>query len=277
MKPKISRLSTLASVLIGVGASVTAHAAELFFDGTSNTDPGNGASAGVGGTWNTTLTNWDVGAVPHVAWNNTTNAADTAVFGNLGNSAVTVTAGTVSAGGLKFSSTGGGTTTRWTLSTGPITLADGATVDGSAMDSKREATISLNAVLTGGGANGLSFIGGSTINGVAYASNFNSLTQTPRVNCLSLGGANTFTGPVTITNVVEAPNQGGSVKAFGAVSNDVTLKERALLAFSQATYSFGHKLIIDGINNAVTTHNTSTVFTLSGDVVSKNGASDVFW
>lgn len=262
-------------------APLCTQAGTLWFDGTGNADPGDGASSGLGGSWNTTTTNWDVGfGLPHVAWDNTANSGDTAAFGNLGNSAATVTVGTVSAGGLDFSSTGGGTTTRWTLSGGALTLGSGATINASAMDSRREASISLNAVLTGDVGSGLTLMGGGTINGVAYESSFNSLTTTPRVNCLSVGGANTFTGPVTISNVVElggATVALGRFPSLGASGKNVTLSQGTLELFNQGTFTFDHNLIVDGINNAVATHNTSSYYTLSGSLSSKNGSSDVFW
>ena len=74
------RLALIA--LLALTAS-SASADTYWFDGTINNvaGNGNGVSAGVSGTWNTTLTNWDRGAaLSHVAWPNL--STDTAVFGD---------------------------------------------------------------------------------------------------------------------------------------------------------------------------------------------------
>jgi len=101
-------------------ATVPAQAATLYWDGgtVDAGDPGDGASAGGAGTWNTTIKNWDAGAGPHVAWINSNN--DTAIFGG---TAGTVTLGTnVQVGGLRFDTSG------YTIS-GPYSLIFGATSD----------------------------------------------------------------------------------------------------------------------------------------------------
>lgn len=92
----------LTSSIAALLAGASAHAATLFYDGTSANvaGNGNGASAGGPGTWNTTILNWDAGASPHVAWSN--SFADTATFGGTG-AAVTV-GGTVQVGTLNIAS-----------------------------------------------------------------------------------------------------------------------------------------------------------------------------
>ena len=68
------------AVLMGLVAP-PAQAATLWWDGGRTNIPanGNGASQGGSGIWNTTIRNWDAGAVPHANWVNANN--DTAVFG----------------------------------------------------------------------------------------------------------------------------------------------------------------------------------------------------
>ena len=71
----------IALPLMALGLLGSTHGADRFWDGTAGnivTD-GNGVSTYAAGTWNTTLTNWDAGAAPHVAWNNAN--VDTAIFG----------------------------------------------------------------------------------------------------------------------------------------------------------------------------------------------------
>jgi autotransporter-associated beta strand protein len=85
-------LSSSLAILIATPAFTCdrASAANRWWDGGTTDIAGNGDGVGTGGTgtWNTTLTNWDAGAAPHVAWNNAGN--DTAIFGG--------TAGTVTLG-----------------------------------------------------------------------------------------------------------------------------------------------------------------------------------
>ena len=78
--------------------SATAQSADLTWD--TSTDPGvQGGSA----TWSTTAANWTTdGGDTNIAWDNTANAADTAVF-SLGNGRVTIP-GAISLGGIRVSS-----------------------------------------------------------------------------------------------------------------------------------------------------------------------------
>ena len=107
----------LAISIAALLAGVTSQAATLFYDGTNANvaGNGNGASAGTAGTWNTTILNWDIGAVAHVAWSN--SFADTATFGGTG-AAVTV-GGTVRVGTLNIASNS------YTFNTGTIDFGSG--------------------------------------------------------------------------------------------------------------------------------------------------------
>lgn len=78
-------MKRFASILIAMAVMLTAGmagAATLFWDGGTTNIPGNGdgASQGGAGTWNTTTQNWDAGASPHVAWDNTANSNDTVIL-----------------------------------------------------------------------------------------------------------------------------------------------------------------------------------------------------
>ncbi|MCX6876784.1 MAG: autotransporter-associated beta strand repeat-containing protein, partial [Verrucomicrobia bacterium] len=99
-------------------AAGTLQAGTLWWDG-GTTDigaNGDGLSAGGGGTWNTTIMNWDQGAgQPHLAWDNATN--DTAVFGGSGG---TITLETdITLGGLQFEGTSSTRVSGGTLNFGP--------------------------------------------------------------------------------------------------------------------------------------------------------------
>ena len=85
--------------------------------GNCNTDSGGGA-----GTWNTTLLNWDAGAVPHVAWSSAVN--DTAIFAGTG--ALVTVAEPVTVGGVTFSSSG------YTFSGSTVQIAAGGLFKGTA-------------------------------------------------------------------------------------------------------------------------------------------------
>jgi autotransporter-associated beta strand protein len=107
MKPKSSLRAFLLgcrSLLAVLFVSHSASAANRWWEGGSVDLAGNGNSASTGGagTWNTTLLNWDAGAVPRVAWNNAGN--DTAIFGGTAG-AVALTA-PITVGGLTFNTIG---------------------------------------------------------------------------------------------------------------------------------------------------------------------------
>ncbi|MBN8460033.1 MAG: autotransporter-associated beta strand repeat-containing protein [Verrucomicrobia bacterium] len=281
MKPRINCLSSLAAaVFISFGANIVAPAARagtLYFDGgTANIGTnGDGASAGLGGTWNTALTNWDQGnGLAHIAWDNTPDAGDTAVFANLGNSNQTVSASSVNAVDLVFS-TGAttGTSTRWTLS-GTVTLGDTvskkASLDASAVVSGGSTSLNVTGVLSGDVSGGLSLTGGNVHGANTYSAYFNQLNPT-RVNNLVLNNTMTFTGPVTIKNAVEIQGLTGAAgtrfKALGAATNDVILDDGTLFLYTSGGV-FDHRIIVAGLdgNNALNLNNGNPAATVSADV-----------
>jgi autotransporter-associated beta strand protein len=96
-----------------------------YWDGGTTNIPGDGdgVSAGGGGTWNTTTLNWDGGAIPHVAWANT--SASKAVFG--GAPGTVALSGSASVSNIAFTSTSGG----YDIQGGTLNFASGATISNS--------------------------------------------------------------------------------------------------------------------------------------------------
>jgi hypothetical protein len=116
----------------------------------NNTTPpaGNGA-----GPWDTTTAHWDNGA-SDVLWPN--SLSDTAVFGlggAIGNSAslVTVDAGGVQVGNITFNYTDTYIWNRYTLQTGPITLADGGTI--KKIGGYADSAALISSIIHGGAVN----------------------------------------------------------------------------------------------------------------------------
>jgi autotransporter-associated beta strand protein len=121
---------------------------------------GDGLSAGGSGTWNTVLKNWDPGASPFVAWDNSAN--DGAVFGG---TAGTVTLGTgITVGGLRFD------VANYILTGQTLTFG----IAGSILNS---GTTTINTPLAGGPAASISKYGNGT---------------------LIFGGNNTYQGSTTV-------------------------------------------------------------------------------
>jgi hypothetical protein len=83
---------------------------------------GDGASQGGAGTWDTTILNWDKGAEPHVAWNNSN--ADNAIFG--GTPGTVTVSGTIEVGNLHFANNGG-----YLIDGGTLNFAPGGVISNS--------------------------------------------------------------------------------------------------------------------------------------------------
>ena len=86
------------------GLALGAQATLLYWDGgTSDIGAnGDGASAGGAGIWNTTLMNWDQGALSHINWNSAT--PDSAIFG--GTPSRITLGSSITAGSLTFAAAG---------------------------------------------------------------------------------------------------------------------------------------------------------------------------
>ena len=205
-----------------------ARATNTFWDGgtVSIGTNGDGASAGGTGNWNTTLTNWDVGVSPHVAWVNANN--DAAVFNGTAGT-VTITA-PVTAGALSFGTTGytiaGSGANILTLggTTGTITTSTLATSATTTISSPIAGTLSGGLTIasngdlsaTGGGASGLG---------------------------VKLSGANTFTSGITVTTGLLTPVTDA---ALGNSANVVTLNGGGLLANAAVTINHNVSLGASG-------------------------------
>ena len=100
----LRRVLTAQAVSISFLGCASAANSNLYWDGgtASIGSNGDGASLGTAGTWNNTLTNWDAGAVPHVAWVNANN--DLAIFG--GTAGIVTLGSTITANALTFNTTG---------------------------------------------------------------------------------------------------------------------------------------------------------------------------
>lgn len=122
-KANLVRMSVVAAATASLLSSAS-HGALVYFDAVAN----NGQIDEGGGTWNTSNALWTTnGGATNFAWNNTTNANDTAVFGN----GVAGTPGTVSgtanlkAGSLQFLKSYTYQSWNNTLSIGEINVATG--------------------------------------------------------------------------------------------------------------------------------------------------------
>ena len=258
-----------------------AQAGTLWFDGgtTGIATPGDGASTATTGNWNTTatLTNWDVGAgLNHVAWNNTANGGDTAVFG--GTAGPTVTVGTISVGNLTFVQTSG----RVTVNSGTITLGtvnNTATIDASAMLSTSTVGASIGSAFAGTLSGGLTFIGANN----TYATYYNVVSPT-RLNNLSIS-ANSFTASVTISNTVETSavtttptgvgQNVGRQTGFGAAGNNIILNNGTIfcyLGYAGCKATNDHNINVIGANNALNCENQADFYTFTGNLTTSSRA-----
>jgi autotransporter-associated beta strand protein len=296
MKLKTTHRHFLALVGSSLLAISSASAANLYWDGGSAdilTD-GNGASAGTAGTWDTTLLNWDAGASPHVAWNNSNN--DTAVFAG---TAGIVTLGTpITVGGLIFNTTG------YSITGSTLTLA-GASAPVISAGTSITATISGDIA----GTNGLEKTGAGTVI-LSGTNNTYSGTTTVTAGTLegrknSTGGASPFgTSTIqlnagTLNSLTVSANDNVETFTFG---NDVNVGGSATISFgrvggvgSSKTHAYGnlsignstlsltagligHTLSFTGVNltgNAVFNGTTSNATTNMGAVTETGGPRNI--
>jgi autotransporter-associated beta strand protein len=171
-KPALSFVQT-SIILAIVAVSFSLHAADRWWDGTSNTGAGNGISDGGTGTWDVATTNWDNGT-DHVAWVNANN--DAANFGAAGG---TVTLGAaITANALTLN---GGT---YIITANTLTLA------GTAPSITNSANVTISSTLAG--ASGLIKAGAGTLtvtktspnNAAAYLSGGSVITNgTLKIDC----------------------------------------------------------------------------------------------
>ncbi len=213
MKTHFIGLRALLGVTGGALLSISSHApaATLHWDGgvVDILTDGNGASQGTSGTWDTTLLNWDGGASPHVAWNNSNN--DTAVFGG---TAGTVTLGAnITASGLTFNTTG------YAISGNTLTLTGTATIN-----TATSVSATMNSIIAG--SSGLLKSGAGTL---IFSSTSN----------------NTFTGGFTISGGVVQYDSATNANAWGDAANVITFTGNASLHNNNNAYTLARGITVN--------------------------------
>jgi fibronectin-binding autotransporter adhesin len=218
-----------------VFAATSSHGATRFWDGGSVdiAANGDGGSDGGGGTWNTTLKNWDQGSgLAHVAWVNGSDEAEI----NGGTQTLTLGANIILGG---ITQKAGGTAATISGGSGPFTLTlniTGANTFLAAANSTTGRTLNVNAVIAGATGKNLVLAGPATSG----------------TGNITLGAANTFAGTTTF-----------SAGATGGAR--VTLNNRLALQNSTVTLSADAALIFD---NSV----CANAFTFGGLAASGAGA-----
>jgi autotransporter-associated beta strand protein len=250
--PYFNRLflsNSLASVVVSLSLLPSLHAANenRFWDGgaANIAGTGNGVSLGTAGNWNTTLTNWDKGAVAYVAWVNANND-----YANFGGTAGTVTlTSPVTANALTF------TTTGYTIAgTSPNILSfagGGATITTSALASGSTTTIS--AIIAGSPTGNLLTIAS---NGDMTASGGGNTGKG-----VILSGVNTFTANIKITSGFLTTGTADS--NFGAAANTIQLDGGGLLG--DVTKTISRAISITANGGTARVYGSATL-TLSGVV-----------
>lgn len=277
-REKMPHVLAAAFTVSSLLAASSASAATRYWDGGSAdilTD-GNGASAGGAGTWDTTLLNWDAGASPHVAWNNSNN--DTAEFAG---TAGTVTLGTgITAGGLTFNTAG------YTVTGSTLTLAGAS----APILNVSTGTSTISSDLAG--TNGLEKTGGGTLI-LSGTNNTYSGTTTISAGILqgeksTLGGASPFgtstiqlNAGTTLNSRTISANDSVQTFTFG---NDVSVGGNATIDFrrngsvgSAKTHAYGNlsigsntlSLTAAGINHTLSFSGA----TLTGNAIINNGTN----
>lgn len=227
-------LATTSCFAMALAMTTPAGAADLNWDA-------NGAAAGLGGTgtWNATGSNWSTttdGVSGHGVWPN--SISDKAIFGG---TTGTVTLGApITANGLSFLTSG------YTIGGGTLTLGGASpTISYSGGN-----TATINSVLAGGA--GLTVNGGST-NG-----------------WLQLGGANTFTGGVTVNSNARLIATGANSLNGGA--NVVTVNSGGVLQIQNSNAFGGNTsaaglVLNDGANLWFANQNLTHDITANGGTV----------
>lgn len=199
--PAVARWAVrLIPMALAIGlATRSATAADLYWDQ-------NGPNVGSGGTgdWNTTSKLWsqsnnDV-AGPYQAWINNALTPDNAIFG---------------------------TTTGTTV--GTITLTEGITAHNLTFQSVHNWVVSGNTLTLGGTAPTITTIGNTTINSIIAGTS--GLIKSGSGQ-LSLTGANTFSGGITLSGGTLAADDDA---ALGALSNNVSVTAGSTLSIGTGT------------------------------------------
>lgn len=189
MKPTKNLKFLLAATLL---TAPFAQAATFHWDGGTANNPaaGDGVSQGGAGNWSTAISNWDVGASPHVVWPGSGTDND-AVFGGTAGT-VTLTS-SISANDITFNTTGytiartgTGTTNVLTLNGTTPTITTGTDIN---------ATISARI----GGTAGMTKAGAGTLTLTSNETNYTGTTTiSSGTLALAMTGNSTFASAVTV-------------------------------------------------------------------------------
>lgn len=218
---KIAVLSVLTAF-----ADVSAHAATRYWDGGSVdiATNGDGSSDGGGGTWNTSLKNWDRGSgLTHVAWVNGSDVAE------IDGASQTITLGAnITLGGIVQKS--GGASIAIAGGSGPFKLTlnnTGANTFLAAASSTTGRTLTVNAVIDGGVDKNLVIAGPSTSG----------------IGTIILGSANTFSGATTFSAGAAGGARAILNHQLALQNSTVTLSVAAALIFNDSVsaneFTFG--------------------------------------
>jgi len=163
---------------------------------------GDGAITGGAGTWDLVTANWTTdGGLNNVAWDNTANATDTAVF--TGTAGTVTVDGTINLGGLTFNSSAS-----WTISGGTLAFAPGSVISNS--DNRYWQTIT------------------------------STVTGSPNVETKDFGAGGSYmgirfapeSGTVTLGNVLNPNNTGNTDKAGFSMAGSTTGNSVASISYA---------------------------------------------
>ena len=212
------QMATLAvlSALLALAATPT-QAATRYWDGGSAdiAATGDGGSDGGGGTWNTTLKNWDQGnGLAHVAWVNGSNEAE------IDSATSSITLGSnITLGGITQKAGASGATIN--AGSGPYTLTlniTGANTFLAAANSTTGRTLTVNAVIAGVVGKNLVLSG----------------PDTSGTGTINLGGANTFSGTTSFSAGATGGARVNLEHQLAFQNSTVTLSADANLTFDNS-------------------------------------------
>ncbi len=226
---------------------------------------------GGSGMWSTSVANWTIdGGTTDIAWDNTLNAADTAVFATPSGTVTVGAAGapgdTINLLGLRFSSAGytvGNVAGNGTLNFG----AQLGSIDTSALATNSQTTINSNLTGTGGmtvAANGnLTASGGGDPGFLRFNGNNSGLTGgiTITAGVLDAGNNNAFGAnvitltnnagildanhSVTLANDIVVGTGGGTIRLYGSAT---TTLNGVISGSTTLQHTDGGTLILRGAN-----------------------------
>ncbi|WP_395745240.1 beta strand repeat-containing protein [Prosthecobacter sp.] len=242
------------------------------------------------GTWNTTSTNWYNGT-SNVAWNNTTNATTTAVFGlNTATAGGTITvSGTINLGGMKFSSFASAPTFAHTFTGGTLAFADNAVIEMADLTSTGSTTnqfVNLNSTVTG---NNLTIQRSTGASGSFQYLKFGGTANANLVGTLTIKANSASVGIFVLVGAAAANSslsrvvvESGSTYAISGAGNTyaVPMTIAGLGQNSGAIRLDSNNQILSGAitlsGNALIHSNTTTTGTVISAAIGETGGSQGF-